>query len=192
MKLEKIEQTLFPNTSLWTCFSEQGNIVGADKKERERKVIRLMLCEILSTDSFELVHDPKGKPFLIPNLGNISIAHSDGYFAIAYSSSDIVGVDIQTHHSRLDKAKDYYMNDQEQAALHSCPKPVLFQIWSAKEAIYKLFGGKISNLRDEVTVRVTSKQFPEAEFNDETLKLFCDQNDERTLMLCADGPFITH
>jgi phosphopantetheinyl transferase len=185
VELKKIEQDLFPATSLFTFFSSLDGLLGEERKRHEREIVLEMMREIGANQAIEIFHEPSGKPYITPNLGNVSIAHSNGYFAIAFSKLHSVGVDIQTHSSPLHRAKDYFMNRAEQDLFFECDETALFSIWCAKEAVYKLFNGHIADLREEVSVRSIANETILTVFDEEEIQLFCIQNKTLTIALVS-------
>lgn len=118
------------------------------KKELERTEVLFMLKH-LGFAIPTLLHKVSGQPFLGGDyLENISISHSNGWFAI-YLSNEAVGIDIEIIHPRLLKGKHYFLNEAEMLTFSS--KHHLQIIWGAKEALYKKYEGNFEDLRNEVT-----------------------------------------
>ncbi len=92
-----------------------------------------------------------GKPYL--NCCQISISHSAKYAAIAFSHKP-VGIDLEQTNRNFTNVKKRYLspldpntNDNKKLAL----------IWTAKEAIYKLYGKRDISFKNNITVRLPEK-----------------------------------
>jgi phosphopantetheinyl transferase len=118
------------------------------KKELERTEVLLMLNH-LGYEIQHLFYKESGQPFLGDDYHeNISISHSNGWFAI-YLSHEPVGIDIEVYHPRLPEGKHYFLNEVEMLTFSS--KHHLQIIWGAKEALYKKYEGNFEDLRNKVT-----------------------------------------
>jgi phosphopantetheinyl transferase len=118
------------------------------KKELEQNEVKLILNH-LGYEIQHLFYKESGQPFLGDDYHeNISISHSNGWFAI-YLSHEPVGIDIEVYHPRLPEGKHYFLNDAEMLNFSSLPH--LQVIWGAKEALYKKHEGNFEDLRIEVT-----------------------------------------
>ena len=87
--------------------------------------VRVLLYSMLQEDK-EIVYSSEGKPFLSDHSFYISISHTKGYVAVALSSLNSVGIDIEQYGQRVHRVSDRYIRPDEQ---------VLY--WSAKETIFK-------------------------------------------------------
>jgi phosphopantetheinyl transferase len=124
---------------------------GKKKKEVERQIIK-ELFEHLKIDYQLLNYTSEGAPFLKNHDSQyLSISHSNGWFAV-YFDKVPVGVDIQVFTTSLYKGSSYFLSKEEQkwADQELC----LQLIWCAKEALYKKYGGKISDLKNDVITKV--------------------------------------
>lgn len=83
-----------------------------------------------------------GKPVL--EEGFITISH-DLKLVGYYISSEPVGMDIQRPTEQLERIKHKFCNEAELAALDQSPTRLrdLTLIWSAKEAIFKIYGENV-------------------------------------------------
>jgi phosphopantetheinyl transferase len=126
------------------------------KKELERIEVLSMLKQ-LGYEIQHLFYKESGQPFLGDDYHeNISISHSNGWFAI-YLSNEPVGIDIEVNHPRLLDGKDYFLNDAEMLNFSSLQH--LQIIWGAKEALYKKHEGDFEDLRIEVTTESISPNY---------------------------------
>lgn len=84
------------------------------------------------------------KPFLPGEEYHFSISHCSLYAAAIVSSTDRVGVDIETISPRVEKIKHKFLHPDELAFVHGYPSdqqiPLLTLLWSCKEAMFKWWG----------------------------------------------------
>ncbi len=124
----------------------------ATKVEYQRSVVKQIVWELLG-EEITINHKESGAPFIVefPEK-NISISHSQDYYAIQLSDKNKVGVDIQVFKKNLAKGRDYFVNEWEEKSL-DLTELNLHLVWSAKEAFYKLQEGDIEKYKDEMIVR---------------------------------------
>lgn len=122
---------------------------GVNKRAVEKGGIQTLLRE-LGYEGLEIRYKKSGQPYFKdrPELF-LSVSHAKGWFAVSVGSEP-VGIDIQTHSSRLKQGQDYFRNEQEQ--VFSEDENALHLIWGAKEAFYKLKEGQIADLKEEVSI----------------------------------------
>jgi len=84
------------------------------------------------------------KPFLPGEQYHFSISHCSQYAAAIVSSTDRVGVDIETISPRVEKIKHKFLHQDELEFVHGYPNdqqiPLLTLLWSCKEAMFKWWG----------------------------------------------------
>lgn len=84
------------------------------------------------------------KPFLPGEQYHFSISHCSAYAAAIVSSTDRVGVDIETISPRVEKIKHKFLHPDELVFVHGYPNdqqiPLLTLLWSCKEAMFKWWG----------------------------------------------------
>lgn len=84
------------------------------------------------------------KPFLPGEQYHFSISHCSAYAAAIVSSTDRVGVDIETISPRVEKIKHKFLHPDELLFVESYPAdqqiPLLTLLWSCKEALFKWWG----------------------------------------------------
>lgn len=122
---------------------------GVNKRLLEKAGIQHLLQE-LGYDQAEIGYRETGQPYLKETPGSfLSVSHAKGWFAVMVGTEP-VGIDIQTHSSRLIQGQDYFRNERE--APFSEDEQALHLIWGAKEAFYKLKEGQIPDLKEEVSI----------------------------------------
>ncbi|MBQ8493152.1 MAG: 4'-phosphopantetheinyl transferase superfamily protein [Alistipes sp.] len=130
-----------------------------------RRIVRRELGRSVAIDYNEV-----GAPIVdIPNI-HISVAHGGGMVAVAIDQRRI-GVDIESSERNFEGAKERYMSAEE-IALSDIPRWSAMA-WTAKEALYKLYGYRGVELRNDI--RLTHfdvyGQHIEARFGDGTTAL---------------------
>lgn len=128
-------------------------------RQRERHAVQQLLTAMMDGDlSFTVGHEPSGKPFLqyslstpdsgvspvsknlensspVPKNLKISISHTRGYAAILLSEEFDVGIDIEYRSDRVERIASRFIRPDEKT--ETTEEKLL--LWSAKEAVYKLF-----------------------------------------------------
>jgi 4'-phosphopantetheinyl transferase len=98
--------------------------------------------DALEIDISNVVKDDNGKPYVKGKGKHISISHAKQY-AAAISSRVAVGIDIEEITPRIERIAVRFVNDAEWAFVKEKSKlETLYLLWSAKEALYKLYGKK--------------------------------------------------
>lgn len=114
--------------------SEKLQLLNTHKRKCEFLFTRKLWQEF-NIDS-EIKYDKLGAP-IIQN-GKISISHTDNKVAIAYHPSKRIGLDIQTYSEKTERIKHKFANDIELEKIPNKDYQKLTELWSAKEAIYKM------------------------------------------------------
>ena len=144
MPLLEIRQlSLHTRLGLWRMDEPQEGT----PRQRERLAEQLLLTAMMDGDSsYSIDHEPSGKPFLtshltplsshlIPHTSNLSISHTRGYVVMLISDDSGVGVDIEYRSDRVERIASRFIRPDEQ--VETTDEKLL--LWSAKEAVYKLF-----------------------------------------------------
>lgn len=80
----------------------------------------------------------------------IGVSHSEGSVAVAFADEP-VGIDIESsERDTFERVKSRYMSDEEMALSDDALWAVY--VWTAKEAMYKLYGERGVELRDDLRV----------------------------------------
>lgn len=123
---------LSPHTSLGLCRID-GDTEGSPR-QRERQAVLSLLGAMTGCAEPAIGHEASGKPFLEQG-GYISISHTWGYAALLLSDAELLGVDIEYRSDRVERIASRFIRTDE-TALTTDEKLL---VWSAKEAVYKLF-----------------------------------------------------
>jgi phosphopantetheinyl transferase len=138
----KIDESLATLSALYGPINQDLDALENTKiesKKLEWLAARLALKSLLPNEGFEVRKDEFGKPHLNLSGLEISISHAKGYGAAALSTRGPVGIDIEYERPQILRIAHKFLNPSEQAWASEDTKH-LTQIWSAKEALYKLHG----------------------------------------------------
>lgn len=107
-----------------------------------RRIVRRELGRNVIIDYNEV-----GAPVVDTPNTHISVAHGGGYVAVAIADRS-VGIDIESSERNFERAKGRYMSTEELALSDDALWPAM--AWTAKEALYKLYGHRGVDLRDDI------------------------------------------
>ncbi len=104
----------------------------------------------------ELVKDDDGKPHLEDSLFFVSISHTVGYSAaIAHPRS--CGIDVQRTVPRIIKLAPRFVGPEENKRLEArYALTQLHLLWAAKEAMYKAYGRRQLDFREQLMVDLSN------------------------------------
>ncbi|MDP2187234.1 MAG: 4'-phosphopantetheinyl transferase superfamily protein [Sphingobacteriaceae bacterium] len=111
---------------------------------------RFALQQVAKSREMDVHKDIYGKPHLLNDSRFISISHCQGY-AAAIAADVAVGVDVERVSSRVQRIKDRFLSPQEQALL-GLEDADLMLAWSAKEAVYKMYGSKQLIFKEHIRI----------------------------------------
>lgn len=100
----------------------------------------------------EIVKDSCGKPFLPGSDLHISLSHSFPYAAAIIDSGKETGIDIEKSRDQLCKIRHKFLNPEEETATGNKPD-FLCVYWTAKEAVYKIYGKSGIIFRENIFIR---------------------------------------
>ncbi len=103
---------------------------------------RLMIRQLMGPDcECDFYYDEHGK-LRFKNLDySISVTHSGLYSGVIISKSHYVGIDIEKLGDRINLLADKFLSEEEKLSLpEENQYRYLTVLWSAKEALFKLFG----------------------------------------------------
>ena len=141
---------------------DRRKYVNSLKHEADRK--RTVAAEMLvktafCDDGIEILKDPCGKPYVKDSALNISIAHS-GDFAVCAVSENLIGIDIEKMRDLNLNTAEKFCNQAELDFINECDSTSrFFEIWTAKEAYYKMHGGILKSFKEIDTTKINKKYF---------------------------------
>lgn len=105
---------------------------------------RMILPHLLDEEPASgISYDPFGKPILDNGAGHISVAHSGRFATMIYSRIHQVGIDIEAIQPKIIKLVHKFLSPCELEYKFSAHlTESLCLIWCAKEALYKMYGGR--------------------------------------------------
>jgi phosphopantetheinyl transferase len=127
----------------------------AESRKKQWLAYRILIRRLLEPEDFPIEYDQSGKPFLAGSNFHISVTHTDDLAAVIISNKSKAGIDTEKIKPRVRKVMDKFMNEDEVAALrpgHELEQMTL--VWCAKEAIYKYFGERSLDFRENIFVEV--------------------------------------
>lgn len=165
--LWKIDESLDELMALYP-FSEADTDILNEQKVPARKMewlsARLALKTLLDRQDlspFHIVKDEFGKPHLAGSNIQISISHTRNYGAAIINSTGPTGIDIEYPRRQIQRiAHKFLHNDEKLWAEDRVEK--LTQIWSAKEALYKLHGRTQLTFATQLYIEKPASDFPTA------------------------------
>jgi len=116
---------------------------------------RYVLKLLFNTDTFiELLFDEHGKPFVANADVQVSISHCDKYAAAMVGKQGAVGIDVETTDRDISRISRKFLSDSElKAAGEESKAKKLMIYWGAKEVIYKIYGKRKLEFRDDMYIK---------------------------------------
>lgn len=142
--------------------SDCSQVRLAKKKYQQHQKAFLAVRQVLrqlGINDHELSYDDKGKPSLRSGL-YISISHSFDYALVAISQEN-VGIDIELKREKILRLKEKFCNSVELADApldHETQIDYLTEVWSVKEALYKMCNSRSLSFVQDIAVQVANKQ----------------------------------
>jgi len=157
LKTEEYELAVWHITEQLDDFARLGIAADSDiihiNKQRQWCASRY-LTRLIAGSEVELTHDEFGRPHFSHNHVFISISHSTEFAAIIISPQGAVGIDIEPIHPKVERIAHKFMHEDELATLRPETRTTqLILYWSAKEALYKLYGKKQLTFKTQLRVQ---------------------------------------
>jgi 4'-phosphopantetheinyl transferase len=102
---------------------------------------RFLLKKLIGTAvPFSCLYDHHGRPYIPDDTRCISISHSHGMVAVGISRSAL-GIDIQRETVKIIAIQKKFISENERTEIGNNPTSAILHLaWSAKEAMFKLYG----------------------------------------------------
>lgn len=112
---------------------------------------RVLIRQLLNTKDFiRLESDQYGKPHLINLNYDLSISHSFEYAAVILSRHK-VGIDIELIKPKVKWIVHKFINEDENPVIsEKYPLEHMYVYWGGKESMYKLYGKRKLNFRENM------------------------------------------
>ncbi len=136
---------------------EQSYLDGISHPKRKLTWLasRYLLKLLLNTTEFvELVFDEHGKPYVANDFIQVSISHCDTYAAAMVSRAGGVGIDIELTTRDISAIRHKFLSPSELDQLRGDNAgQQLMVYWGAKEVIYKIYGKRKLEFRDDMYIK---------------------------------------
>jgi phosphopantetheinyl transferase len=133
---------------------------------------QLMATALLHHHLFPGMHlsyESTGKPVVDGNA-HISISHS-GNSVVMMRADFPCGIDIERVHERVSKVRHKFLSDEELTLTAGSDHYVLTQYWTAKEAMFKVYGSEEVFMRSNIFVHKLTADQAAAILRDGSLEL---------------------
>ncbi len=147
-----------PSTILTDQELEEAKI-GQKKKEMlaSRLAIRYLAKE-LNLNFSGIKKDEYGKPYLVDSEWQMSLTHSENYIAVIMHPNKNVGIDIEKPNKKMWRILERLFSENEIRLIgEDLDRMSIF--WSAKEALYKLYGKRGTDFRQNLLIDIDSKGY---------------------------------
>ncbi|MFT4734955.1 MAG: 4'-phosphopantetheinyl transferase [Algoriphagus sp.] len=98
--------------------------------------------------------DQYGKPHLVDSFWQMSITHSKDFMAVIMHPNNLVGIDIEKPQEKMWKIMPRLYTEREISDIDQDLENMSIY-WSAKEALYKLYGKRGTNFRENLKIHKT-------------------------------------
>jgi 4'-phosphopantetheinyl transferase len=114
---------------------------------------RVLLQQLFTDGTIELDKDVFNKPSLLINGKPyaVSITHSHEYAAVMVSASHSVAIDLEKIDERVQRVSRKFIREDENFGLDNITTYYTI-IWSAKETLYKYYGKKELDFKDNLNI----------------------------------------
>lgn len=175
----KAEICLWKITEQIADFSVSTDDLESDHTTRNKQwMASRAALEALDVDVSKLQKDDFGKPYLRGKGKHLSLSHCSKY-AAGITGSLPVGIDIEEITPRIERIAKRFVHDKEWEFIKKSKRiETLYILWSAKEALYKLYGKKAVDFKNHMIARpfkTTKSGWFEMEFLKDTKAVFTIQ-----------------
>lgn len=151
---ELVEQTPLSGEEreCWGCIS-----VPAKKREYlAGKYVLEKACDLLGIAYLGMEKDEHGKPHLAGREYEISLSHTEDFIAVVFSPRSAVGVDLEKPREQILRILPRLYSPEEVAAVNG-DLDMATIYWSAKEALYKLYGKRSVDFKEHLKLSGSSE-----------------------------------
>ncbi len=122
------------------------------------RLITSLICRYLNIDYQGITKDEHGKPHLINVPWEMTLSHAKSFVVVAVHPTKPIGVDIEKPSQKLKRIMPRLFSPSENAMVGSDLKKMSW-FWSAKEALYKLYGKRGIDFREHLQLDFTKDKF---------------------------------
>lgn len=166
------------------CAPESGNNKETSRLQRHalQQKLKNKLLDFTGLSGF-LYYDDQGKPFLLDGR-HISISHSGRCTLLALAGTP-VGIDYQIADERLLTLYPKFMHPGEEDRFDRRSLRDMLRLWTAKEAVYKLFGRPGISFRRDIRVENPARRLARVYFDERETEVNLIWREEENAMFCA-------
>lgn len=113
---------------------------------------RILARELLASAYEFIENNVDGKPYLPSGKFCVSISHTNGYVAFAFSE-DEVGIDIENSGNKAFRVRSKFLSEKEILDICSSEqaKDAMLR-WSLKESVYKVYGRQCYDFKETIEI----------------------------------------
>lgn len=126
---------------------------GNELRKKHWLSYRMILQELLKTNTIKIIYDEYGKPRMPDFKGHFSVSHSGDLAAAIVSYEIPVGIDIERIRERIERVAERFLSLEElEQTGDNARLEKLHVYWGAKEALYKLYGKPEVDLQKDIHI----------------------------------------
>jgi phosphopantetheinyl transferase len=138
-----------------------------ERRKKQWLAYRILIRSMLEPENFPVEYDASGKPYLAGSRYHISVTHSGDLAAVILSSAGLVGIDIEKVRPTILKVAEKYLHESELTGTGGRDDSTFLTLaWCAKEALYKLYGHRGLDFKENIRLQFTGSG-PYSEFQGE-------------------------
>lgn len=122
------------------------------------RLITSLICEYLHIDYHGITKDEHGKPHLRNSPWEMSLTHSKSFVVVAVHPSKPIGIDIEKPNKKLRRIMPRLFSEIENEMVGDDLVKMSW-FWSAKEALYKLYGKRGIDFREHLLLSFSAEAF---------------------------------
>ena len=121
------------------------------KRRLERIACRKVLASLLTRNEVIIEYGVNGEP--LTEGFHISFSHSGEMIAVAISKQTLVGIDIEKIQDKITALHSKFVSENELTPQELNNRESITRVWTAKEAVYKLFSGAVPDFKEHIFVK---------------------------------------
>ncbi|MFT7273309.1 MAG: 4'-phosphopantetheinyl transferase [Spirosomataceae bacterium] len=122
------------------------------------RLITGIICNFLSIDYQGIEKDIHGKPHLLNVAWEMSLTHSQSFVVVAIHPSKAIGIDIEKPNKKLKRIMPRLFTEAENQMVND-NLVMMSWFWSAKEALYKLYGKRGIDFKKHLLLNYSASEF---------------------------------
>ncbi|SMO57648.1 4'-phosphopantetheinyl transferase superfamily protein [Saccharicrinis carchari] len=143
-KMKESLDVLFSKLNLHQKDRDKVNAYKLESRKKEFLATRCLIKEVLGIDAV-IDYLDSGKPVIKNSDFKISISHTKGYVAVAFSRGEFAGIDIEYPSERVARVYKRFVSPQEELFIPEDKKVEYYtMMWCLKETMYKMYDRKNS------------------------------------------------